>query len=239
MAMLISCGWDPVASDTSVDERVVEKCYVNLLSNEKFKAWRVALNASSFAVDEISNGNSNTRSSSTTPPPSLPPRKTPSMSKSLSPRNGVKSDDNDIPMIEEEYQKGESGNLDRLPKKKRGRPRKHPEQTGPDMPKRKRGRPRKDQGSAPSVVAPAGWVPEISAGGDIVAKQRGGAAKQKSLEYKPTCEYPKELLFIELENRVGTRVSYRGRKGSVTCRVNCNYIVTLMTMETAQGSVDT
>ena len=224
MAMLISCGWDPVASDTSVDERVVEKCYVNLLSDEKFKAWRVALNASSLTVDEISSGNSNTTpSSSTTPPPSLSPSKTPSMSKSLSPRNGVKSDDNDIPMIEEEYQK--SGNPDRLPKKERGRPRKHQEQTGPDMPKRKRVRPRKDQGSAPANVAPAGWVPEISAGGDIVAKQRGGAAKQKSLEYKPTCEYPKELTFIELENRVGTRVSYRGRKGSVTNRNNSYYIV--------------
>ena len=169
MAMLISCGWDPEASNTSVDERVVEKCYVNLLTNEKFKAWRVAFNASSFTVDEISSGNSNTRRSSTTPPPSLPPRKTPSLSKSLSPQNGVESDDNDIPMIEEEYQKGKS-----------------------------------------------------------VAKQRGGAATQKSLEYKPTCEYPKELLFIEPKNRVGTRVSYRGRKGSVTGKGKTKgyYIVT-------------
>ena len=57
MAMLISCGWDPEASNTSVDDGVVEKCYVYLLSNDKFKAWRVAFNASSFTVDEISSGN--------------------------------------------------------------------------------------------------------------------------------------------------------------------------------------
>ena len=61
--------------------------------------------------------------------------------------------------------------------------------------------------------------------GKSVAKQRG-AAKQKSLEYKPTCDYPKTLSFIEPENRLGTRVSYRGRKGKVTSKLNRYSIVT-------------
>jgi len=62
--------------------------------------------------------------------------------------------------------------------------------------------------------------------GKSVAKQRSGTKKLP--EYERPFKYPKELTFVELENRVGTRVSYRGRKGSVAgTNNNTNmYIVT-------------
>jgi len=57
--------------------------------------------------------------------------------------------------------------------------------------------------------------------GKSVAKQRG-----KLPGYERPFEYTKELLFIEPENREGTRVSFLGRKGSVTGKVNSFSIVT-------------